>query len=122
MVGERRNPDEVPEYGVDDLAIFFSFKVHHGEQFDVSMDNYNGGSINYFDYISLDELSMLDLDDIAIKLKFKLPVGYWIQLTGYGKPYQIVRDEELMWFGDKIPENRVIDFYLECIQPLQAFR
>ncbi|KAK0588317.1 hypothetical protein LWI29_037845 [Acer saccharum] len=122
MVGERRNPDEVLEYGTDDLYIFFSFKVHHGGQFDVSMDNYNGGSINYFDYISLDELSMLDLDDIAIKLKYKLPVGYWIQLLGYGKPYQIVRDQELLWFRDKIPENRVINLYLECIQPLQAFR
>ena len=61
--------------GPDDLDIFFSFKVHHGRQFDVLMDNYNGGSINYFDYISLDELSMLDLYDIVVKLKYKLPMG-----------------------------------------------
>ncbi|KAK0606844.1 hypothetical protein LWI29_005126 [Acer saccharum] len=65
---------------------------------------------------------MLDLDDITIKLKYKLHVGYWIKLPGYGKPYQIVCDEELLWFRDKIPENRVIDLYPECIQPLQAFR
>ncbi|KAK1591161.1 hypothetical protein Q3G72_003222 [Acer saccharum] len=65
---------------------------------------------------------MLDLDDITIKLKYKLHVGYWIKLPGYGKPYQIVCDEELLWFGDKIPENWVIDLYPECIQPLQAFR
>ncbi|KAK0578799.1 hypothetical protein LWI29_016394 [Acer saccharum] len=82
MVGERRNPDKVPEYGPDDLDIFFSFKVHYDGQFDVSM----------------------------------------IQLPGYGKHYQIVCDEELLWFEDKIAENRVIDLNLECIQPLQAFR
>ncbi|KAK3185127.1 hypothetical protein Dsin_032413 [Dipteronia sinensis] len=122
MVGERENLDEMPEYGSDDLDIFFSFKVHHGGHFDVTMDNYNGGRINYFDYINIDELYMLDLDKIAMKLKYKLPVGYWIQLPRYGKPYQIMRDEELLWFGDKIPENRVIDLYLECIQPLQAFK
>ncbi|KAK3210710.1 hypothetical protein Dsin_015416 [Dipteronia sinensis] len=80
MVRERENPDEVPEYGSDDLDIFFSFKVHHGGHFDVTMDSYNGGRINYFDYINIDELSMLDLDEIAMKLKYKLPVGYWIQL------------------------------------------
>ncbi|KAK2645923.1 hypothetical protein Ddye_021118 [Dipteronia dyeriana] len=80
MVGERDNPDDVPEYGPDDLDIFFSFKVHHGGQFDVTMDNYNGGQINYFDYISIDELSMLDLDEITMKLNYKLPMGYWIKL------------------------------------------
>ncbi|KAK3225343.1 hypothetical protein Dsin_005205 [Dipteronia sinensis] len=102
------------------LALTYFF--HSGGHFDVTMDNYNGGRINYFDYINIDELSMLDLDEIAMKLKYKLPVGYWIQLSRYGMPYQIMRDEELLWFGDKIPENRVIDLYLECIQPLQAFK
>ncbi|KAK1587371.1 hypothetical protein Q3G72_012209 [Acer saccharum] len=108
MVGERRNPDEVPEYGTDDLDIFFSFKVHHGGQFDVSMDNYNGGSINYFDYISLDELSMLDLDDIAIKLKYKLPVGYWIKLPGGDEmmPSQQPESQDLLYSDDE--DNRAV--------------
>ncbi|TXG69519.1 hypothetical protein EZV62_004454 [Acer yangbiense] len=58
---------------------FFSFRVFHGGHFDDSMVNYNGGRIDYIDYVSIDELSLLDLDDIAIKLKYKLPVEYWIQ-------------------------------------------
>ncbi|KAK1552613.1 hypothetical protein Q3G72_009576 [Acer saccharum] len=108
MVGERGNPDEMPEY-VFEFAKLTPFTIWLG-------------SINYFDYISIDELSILDIDDIAIKLNYKLHVGYWIQFPRYGKPYQILRDEELMWFEDKILENRVIYFYLECIQPLQTFR
>ncbi|KAK1574857.1 hypothetical protein Q3G72_000494 [Acer saccharum] len=30
-----------------------------------------------------DELSLLDIDEIAIGLGYKLPMGYWIQLPGY---------------------------------------
>jgi len=47
------------------------------------MEKYSGGSISFFDYVSLDELSLLDIDDIAVSLGYKLPMGYWIQLPGY---------------------------------------
>ncbi|KAK1582069.1 hypothetical protein Q3G72_011542 [Acer saccharum] len=62
---------------------------------------------------------MLDLDDIATELGYTLLVGYWIQVKGYGKPYCIANDQQLMWFADKIPASRVVDLFLELIIPLQ---
>ncbi|KAK3221572.1 hypothetical protein Dsin_008597 [Dipteronia sinensis] len=61
-----------------------------------------------YDYGSLDELSLLDIDDIAISLGYKLPMGYWIQLSRHGMPFNIACDQDLLWFGDKIPGDRVI--------------
>ncbi|KAK1574861.1 hypothetical protein Q3G72_000539 [Acer saccharum] len=95
MVGERENIDEVPEYGPDGIDRFFSFRVHHGGHFDDSMVNYNGGRIDYIDYS--------------------------IRFSSHDMESPIT-DKELLWFEDKIPENKVIDLYIECIQPLQAFR
>ena len=78
-----------------------------------------GGAVNFYDYISLDELSMLDLDDIATELGYTLPVGYWIQVKGYGKLYSIANDQQLIWFAEKIPASRVVVLFLELIVPLQ---
>ncbi|KAK3194490.1 hypothetical protein Dsin_025800 [Dipteronia sinensis] len=50
--------------------------------FDGQMENYIGERINFFDYLNLNELSMLDLDDIALELGYKLHMGFWIQVPG----------------------------------------
>ncbi|KAK0586338.1 hypothetical protein LWI29_005213 [Acer saccharum] len=104
----------------DDLENYFSFRVHHGGEFDGKMENYIGGTISFFDYVSMDELSLLDMDDIAIQLQYRLPVGYWIEVSGYEKPFNIGTDHDLMWFKDKIPHNRVLDLYIEPIQAVQT--
>ncbi|KAK2655818.1 hypothetical protein Ddye_008870 [Dipteronia dyeriana] len=82
MVGARTNDGEQPQYDLDDTEILFSFRVHHGGGYDGEMENYIGGKFNFFDYLNLDELSMLDLDDIALELGYKLPIGFWIQMSG----------------------------------------
>ncbi|KAK1581406.1 hypothetical protein Q3G72_005768 [Acer saccharum] len=120
MVRARKNDDEEPPYDPDDLENYFSFRVHHGGEFDGKMENYIGGTISFFDYVSMDELSLLDMDDIAIQLQYRLPVGYWIEVSGYEKPFNIGTDHDLMWFKDKIPHNRVLDLYIEPIQAVQT--
>ncbi|KAK1591219.1 hypothetical protein Q3G72_004098 [Acer saccharum] len=68
MVRARKNDDEEPPYDPDDLENYFSFRVHHGREFDGKMENYIGGTISFVDYMGMDELSLLDMDDIAIQL------------------------------------------------------
>ncbi|KAK2635121.1 hypothetical protein Ddye_029913 [Dipteronia dyeriana] len=100
MVGVRKDDDGQPKYDPHDPDQFFSFRVHHGGEFNGDMDEYiggGGGAVSFYDYVSLDELSLLDLDDIAMELGYKLPVGYWVQVDGYGKPYNISSDQQLMW-------------------------
>ncbi|KAK1557822.1 hypothetical protein Q3G72_032609 [Acer saccharum] len=95
MVGARTNGEEQPQYDPDVTEDLFSFRVHHGEEFNGNMDNYIGETLSYFDYVSLDELSLLDLDDIAMEQGYKLPVGYWIQVEGQRQPYNIRNDQQL---------------------------
>ena len=78
--------------GPDDIAEFFSFRVHHGGHFDVEMEKYSGGSVTYIDWCSFDFLSILDLNKIAKYLGFKHPVGYWVGLHGGGKSYCVRND------------------------------
>ncbi|KAK2644972.1 hypothetical protein Ddye_020167 [Dipteronia dyeriana] len=54
-----------------------------------------------------------------MELGYKLPVGYWVQVDGYGKPYNISSDQQLMCFAGKIPNSRVVNLYLEPIIQLQ---
>ncbi|KAK3222694.1 hypothetical protein Dsin_009719 [Dipteronia sinensis] len=54
----------------NDPENYFSFKVHHGGDLCGKLDNYIGGTVNLFDYISFEKLSLLYIDDIAIKLGF----------------------------------------------------
>ena len=82
----------------NDLENYFTFRVHHGGEFDGKIVNYIGGSECFYDYVSLEELSMLDIQDIAIELGYNLPMVYWIQLPGYGKPFILDSDKDLMWF------------------------
>ncbi|KAK0578500.1 hypothetical protein LWI29_011424 [Acer saccharum] len=96
MVGARKNDEEQPQYDLDVTEDLFSFRVHHGEEFNGNMDNYIGETLSYFDYVSLDELSLLDLDDIAMEQGYKLPVGYWIQVEGQIQPYNIRNDQQLV--------------------------
>ena len=104
----------------NDLENYFSFRVHHGGEFDSKMVTYIGGSECFYDYVTLDELSMLDLEDIAIELGYNLPMVYWIQLPGYGKPFILESDKDLMWFQDRIPVNRVVDLYIQHVLPLNV--
>ncbi|KAK3224980.1 hypothetical protein Dsin_004842 [Dipteronia sinensis] len=120
MKEPRKPDDEQPKYDPHDLNKYFSFRVHHGGEFDESLVNYVGGSESYYDYVSLDELSMLDIDDIALELGYSIPMGYWIEVLGYGKPFIIGCDLDLLWFQDRIPKNRVVDLYLQPINPLQV--
>ncbi|KAK2645522.1 hypothetical protein Ddye_020717 [Dipteronia dyeriana] len=109
IVGPRKNDDEKLQYDPNDLENYFSFMVHHGGEFDCKDDktkNYIGGTISFFDYVSMNELSLLDMDDIVVQLEYKLPVGYWIEVSGFGKPFNIGIDQDLIWFKDKIPHNR----------------
>ncbi|KAK2656207.1 hypothetical protein Ddye_009259 [Dipteronia dyeriana] len=122
MVGARTDDGEQPQCDLDDTEILFSFMVHHGGGYDGEMENYIGGKIIFFNYLNLDELSMLDLDDIALELGYKLPVGFWIQVSGCGKPLNINCDQAWLSFGDKIPPNRVLDLFLEPIEALQTIR
>ncbi|KAK0605910.1 hypothetical protein LWI29_032076 [Acer saccharum] len=39
-----------------------------------------------------------------------LPMGYWIQLSGYGMPFNRACDKDLLWFGDKVPEDKVYSY------------
>ncbi|KAK3228726.1 hypothetical protein Dsin_000607 [Dipteronia sinensis] len=96
MVRARKNGEEQPQYDPDVTEDLFNFRVHHGGEFNGNMDNYIGGTLSYFDYVSLDELSLLDLDDITIELEYKLPVGYWIKVEGHREPYNIGNDQQLM--------------------------
>ncbi|KAK1575081.1 hypothetical protein Q3G72_002382 [Acer saccharum] len=120
MVGVKKDGDGQPQYDPYDPDQFFSFKVHHSKEFNGDMDEYvRGGAVSFYGYITLDKLSMLDLDDIAMELGYTLPVGYWIQVKGYGKLYSIANDQQLMWFAEKIPASRVVVLFLELIVPLQ---
>ncbi|KAK3183748.1 hypothetical protein Dsin_031034 [Dipteronia sinensis] len=67
---------------LDDLENYFSFRVYHGGEFDGKRENYIEGTISFFDYVSMDELSLLDMDDIAMELTYDLLVGYWIEVSG----------------------------------------
>ncbi|KAK3206900.1 hypothetical protein Dsin_020946 [Dipteronia sinensis] len=98
---------------------YFSFRVHYGGEFCGKLDNYIGGTFDFFDRVSLEELSLLDIDDIAIKLGYKLLVGCWIGVEGYRAPFNIGNDQQLMWFADKIPHSRVVDLYLEPMQEVK---
>ncbi|KAK0586977.1 hypothetical protein LWI29_015579 [Acer saccharum] len=120
MVEARSSEDEQPQYSPDDIDNFFTFKVHHGGGFDGQTGKYNGVKISFINYVSIDELSLLGLDDIVVSLGYKLPVGYSIDLPEFGKPFNIVCDQDLLWFGDKILDNRVVDLYLYSIEPLQT--
>ncbi|KAK1560930.1 hypothetical protein Q3G72_032472 [Acer saccharum] len=120
MVLSRKPDDEVPQYDPNDLENYFSFRVHHGGEFDSKMVNYIGGSECFYDYVSLDELSMLDIEDIAIELGYDLPMVYFIQLPGYGKPFILDSDKDLLWFQDRIPVNRVVDLYIQHVLPLNV--
>ncbi|KAK3218549.1 hypothetical protein Dsin_012519 [Dipteronia sinensis] len=82
IVGPWKEDDEQPQYDLDDPDILFSFRVHHGGGYDDEMENYMEVGGGGFDYLNLDELSMLDLDDIALELGYKLPARYWIQMPG----------------------------------------
>ncbi|KAK0597192.1 hypothetical protein LWI29_022767 [Acer saccharum] len=64
----------------------------------------------------------MDIDDIAMELGYKLPMGCWIEVEGYGEPFNIGNDQQLMWFVDKIPYSRVLNMYLEPIVPLQEVK
>ncbi|KAK0587687.1 hypothetical protein LWI29_026890 [Acer saccharum] len=66
MGGARSTGDEQPVYDPDDSENFFTFRVHHGGEFDERMEKYSGGSISFFNYVILD--SLLDIDDIAVTL------------------------------------------------------
>ncbi|KAK3200188.1 hypothetical protein Dsin_023603 [Dipteronia sinensis] len=68
MVGARKNSEDQLQYDPDDPENYFSFMVHHGGEFCGELDNNIGGTINFFDFVSLEELSLLDMDEIAIKL------------------------------------------------------
>ncbi|KAK2638424.1 hypothetical protein Ddye_026219 [Dipteronia dyeriana] len=46
-----------------------NFRVYHGGEFNGNMDNYIWGTLSYFDYVNLTELSLLNLDDIAMELR-----------------------------------------------------
>jgi len=35
-------------------------------------------------------------------------------------PFNIACDKDLLWFEDKIPKDRVVDLYVERIEPLQT--
>ncbi|KAK1589251.1 hypothetical protein Q3G72_031983 [Acer saccharum] len=118
---KRSHDEEQPQYGPhDNLNNYFTFRVHHGMEFDGSMVNYTGGSTSYYDYVNLDELSMLDIEDIAIELGYSMAMGFWIQVPRYGQPFIIARDLDLLWFQDKIPDNRVVDLYMQPIHALQV--
>ncbi|KAK0601218.1 hypothetical protein LWI29_022257 [Acer saccharum] len=104
----------------NDLENYFSFRVHHGGEFDSKMVNYIGGSECFYDYVTLDELFMLDIEDIAKEMGYNLPMVYYIQLLGYGKPFILDSDKDLMWFHDRIPVNRVVDLYIQHVLPLNV--
>ncbi|KAK1553267.1 hypothetical protein Q3G72_031866 [Acer saccharum] len=68
-----------------------------------------------------DEQPVSDPDDSENFFTFRVHHGgYWIQLSGYGMPFNIACDKDLLWFGDKVPQDRVVDLYVERIEPLQT--
>ncbi|KAK0574732.1 hypothetical protein LWI29_028223 [Acer saccharum] len=95
MVVLRKLDDEVPQYDPNDLENYFSFRVHHGGEFDSKKVIYIGGSECFYNYVTLDELSMLDIEDIAIELGYNLPM-------------------------DRIHMNRVVDLYIQHVLPLNV--
>ncbi|KAK1576789.1 hypothetical protein Q3G72_016481 [Acer saccharum] len=84
MVGARKNGEEQPRYDPDDTEL-----------------------LQLQGALCLKELSLIDIEDIAMELGYTLPMGCWIEVEGYGEPFNIGNDQQLMWFVDKIPYSRV---------------
>ncbi|KAL8115849.1 hypothetical protein AgCh_022374 [Apium graveolens] len=53
------DPDEHPRYSDPDN---FTIKLHHGGEIKTDPKLYVGGSVDYFDFCNVDELSLLDLN------------------------------------------------------------
>ncbi|KAK0603737.1 hypothetical protein LWI29_008090 [Acer saccharum] len=63
---------------------------------------------------------MLDIENIVIELGYSMLMGFWIKVAGYGKPFIIACDKDLLWFHNRILENRVVDLYLQPMHVLQV--
>ncbi|KAK0599259.1 hypothetical protein LWI29_003682 [Acer saccharum] len=95
MVVSRKPDEQHPQYDPNDFENYLIFRVHHGGEFDSKMVNYIEGSEYFYDYVTLDELSMLDIEDIAIEL------GYSLHM-------------------DRIPHNRVLNLYIQHVLSLNV--
>ena len=61
--------------GADEHEVF-TIRVHQGRKFTEGMVNYEGGEITYFDYISYDYFSLMELNEIAKRMRQSFPVWY----------------------------------------------
>ncbi|KAJ4815047.1 hypothetical protein LUZ62_027613 [Rhynchospora pubera] len=111
----RNHFSEKPNYRPRDCC--FTCEVHHGGT--VHMDNrkfnYTGCRKDYFDYIDLDEFSLLEFETMAEQLGYSKESSVWCRACGDKDPNPklIMSDKELMDMIDKIlKKNRVLQCFL----------
>ena len=105
-------------YCADPKGEFFSIKFHHGGVFvKEPYWGYKGGEVHFFDQCNVDEISMLELEDMAEKLGWKENVKfkYKIPRVPMSKGIkELSKDLHVMEMTKYIAgKQMVIDVYIE---------
>ena len=79
----------------------FTLKIHHGGALAETdgIVSYVKGEVGFVDWVSRDYLSLLDLDDVAEKLGYSMPMNYYFKKQGehnVDSYVQIKNDQKLM--------------------------
>ena len=102
----------------------FTLRIHYGGHFTEFNREYLGGEVVHFDYVSVDYLNLLELNEIAKLLKVVFP--YWLWYKPYGDDlfYLIEKDEETLKFDKALSPEIECELYFgevpDSFKPLQA--
>ncbi|KAL8132436.1 hypothetical protein AgCh_008074 [Apium graveolens] len=101
------DPEQHPQYSDPDN---FTIKLHHGVEIKTDPKLYVSGSVDYFDFCNVDELSLVDLNAMLKE------AGEMGGITGC---FQLDSDDELMDMCALV-KSRYVDIFVTTVPPLSS--
>lgn len=104
-------------FSADDDRSLFTLKVHHSGALKETQGilRYSGGKVSFIDWLSKDYISLLDLNDLADKLGYDVPINFYHKIDGGdngGSFVVILNDKQLVEYLKNLGTRRVANIYV----------
>ncbi|CAL8167487.1 unnamed protein product [Prunus armeniaca] len=85
--------------------------MHHGGR--LIHQYYVDGTVTYFDYVDKDNMSLTEIDCMAVYLGHIGRIDYWYRVEDEGDLKRVEFDSEVIQMCENVPEVRMINMYMD---------